>query len=147
MLSLYREFSDNRILVLATTIIRRSWPPSVDELESKSREEPAEVIVFLSKLLIDDSHHSIGSTKSCVLRSIANDIIYNVSNEGFLTAKHCALGLGIHSMTGQKRLIVILSKLGHSISYDNVSEIETAQAEVVEQFQSNSSVLPIQPVL
>ena len=26
-------------------------------------------------------------------------------------------------------------------------EIETAQAEVAEQFQSNSSVLPIQPVL
>ena len=49
--------------------------------------------------------------------------------------------------SGQKRPIVILSKLGHSISYEKVSEIETAQAEVAEQFQSNSSVLPIQPVL
>ena len=50
-------------------------------------------------------------------------------------------------VSGQKRPIVILSKLGHSISYEKVSEIETAQAEVAEQFQSNSSVLPIQPVL
>ena len=49
--------------------------------------------------------------------------------------------------SGQKRPIVILSKLGHSISSEKVSEIETAQAEVAEQFQSNSSVLPIQPVL
>ena len=49
--------------------------------------------------------------------------------------------------SGQKRPIVILFKLGHSISYEKVSEIETAQAEVAEQFQSNSSVLPIQPVL
>ena len=123
-----------------------SWPPSVDELESKSREPPAELTAFLSKLLIDDSHHSIGSTKSRVVRSIADDIIYNVSNGGFLTAKQCALGLGIHSMTGQKRPI-ILSKLGHSISYEKVLEIETAQTEIAEQFRPNPSVLPIQPVL
>ena len=49
--------------------------------------------------------------------------------------------------TGQKQPIVILSKLGHSISYEKVLEIETTQAEVAEQFQPNSSVLPIQPVL
>ena len=77
-----------------------SWPLSVDELESKSREPPAELTAFLSKLLINDSHHSIGSTKSRAVRSIADDIIYNVSNGGFLTAKQCALGLGIHCMTG-----------------------------------------------
>ena len=69
----------------------------MDELESKYREPPAEPTVFLSKLLIDDSHHPIGSTKSCVVRSIANDIIYNVTSGGFLTAKQCVLGLGIHS--------------------------------------------------
>ena len=155
----YIEFSDNRILVLAARIIRKSvdemikkasqlsWSPSVNELESKSREPLAELTASLSKLLIDDSHHSIGSTKRRVVRSIADDIIYNLSNGGFLTAKQCALGLGLHSMTGQKRPIVILSKLGHSISYEKVLEIETAQAEVAEQFRSNSSVLPIQPVL
>ena len=101
----------------------------------------------MSTLLIDDSHHSIGSAKSYVVRSIAVDIIYNVSNGGFLTVKQCALVLEIHSMTGQKRPIVILSKLGHSISYEKVLEIETAQAEVVERFRSNSNVRPNQPVL
>ena len=50
-------------------------------------------------------------------------------------------------MTGQKRLIVILPKLGHSISYEKVFEIETAEEEVAQQFRSNSSVLPIQSVL
>ena len=146
------EFSYNSILVLAARIIRKSvdkmikkasqlsWPPSVDELENKSREPPAELTAFFSKLLIDDSHHSIGSTKSRVVRSVADDIIYNVSSGGFLTAKQCALVLGIHSMTGQKRPVVILSKLRHSISYQKVLEIETAQAEVAEQFRSNSSV-------
>ena len=50
-------------------------------------------------------------------------------------------------MTGQKRLIVILSKLGYLISYEKVLEIETAEEEVAQQFRSNSSVLPIQSVL
>ena len=93
------EFSDNHILILASRIIQKSvdeminkasqlsWPPSVDELESKSREPPAELTAFLSKLLIDDSHHSIENTKSRVVRFIGDNIIYNVSNGGFLTAK------------------------------------------------------------
>ena len=98
-------------------------------------------------MIIDDSHHSIGSTKSRVVRSAADDVIYTVSNIGFLTAKQCTLGLGIHSMTGQKQPIVILYKLGHSISYEKVLQIETAQAEIAEKFRSNSSVLAIQPVL
>ena len=79
-----------------------AWSPSVDELETKSREPPAELTAFLSNFLIDDSHHSVGSTKSCVVRFIADDIIYNVSNGSFLTVKQCTLGLGIQSMTRQK---------------------------------------------
>ena len=94
-LSSYIEFTDNRILVLVGRIIRKSvgeiikkatqllWSPSVDELESRSTEPLAELTAFLSKLLIDDSHHSVGSTKSRVVRSIADDIIYNVSSGGF----------------------------------------------------------------
>ena len=50
-------------------------------------------------------------------------------------------------MTVQKRLIVILSKLGHLILYEKMLEMETAQAEVAEQFRSNSSVRPIRSVL
>ena len=123
-LSSYIEFSDNRILVLVARIIRKSvdemikkasqlsWSPSVDELESKSREPLAELTASLSKLLIDDSHHSIGSTKRRVVRSIADDIFYNLSNGGFLTAKQCVLGLGLHSMTGQKRRLLFCLNWG-----------------------------------
>ena len=94
-LSSYIEFTDNRTLVLVARIIRKSvdeiikkatqllWSPSVDELESRSTEPLAELTDFLSKLLIDNSHHSVGSTKSRVVRSIADDIIYNVSSGGF----------------------------------------------------------------
>ena len=71
--------------------------------------------------------------------------MYQISNGQYLTLKHCSLGLGIHSATGTKDPIVVLSRLGHSITYEKVSEIETAQAEIARQFYSNSSLLLIQP--
>lgn len=157
-LSSYLEFSDKHILTLAARQNRKSvvdmidqaeplsWPPTVDELKRRSAQTPAELLQFLSKLLIGDSHHAIGSTKTRVSQSIAQDIIYSISNGNFLGIKHCSLGLSIHSLTGQKRPIVILSSLGHSISYEKILEIETAQAEVSEQFRLNSSILPIQPI-
>lgn len=49
-------------------------------------------------------------------------------------------------MTGQKLPITILARLGHCITYDAINEIETAQAELVEHFQSMALNLPLQPV-
>ena len=59
--------------------------------------------------------------------------------------KHTSVGLGLHSMTGQKLPIAILARLGHSITYDAINETETAQAELVEQFQLKDLNLPLQP--
>eukprot|EP00795_Rhopilema_esculentum_P007883 gene7883-13766_t len=41
--------------------------------------------------------------------------------------------------------LVILSRLGHSITYDRICETETAQAELVQQLQSMSLNLPLLP--
>lgn len=71
--------------------------------------------------------------------------MHNISGGSHLTLKHCSLGLGLRGMTAQKQLILLLSKLGHCISYDEVKEIETAQAELALLAQKNSSILPIQP--
>ena len=46
-------------------------------------------------------------------------------------------------MTGQKKVIQILSKLGHCISYDLTCEIETSQAQVFLIEQENNSILPV----
>ena len=45
-----------------------------------------------------------------------------------------------HCKTGTKDPIVVLSRLGHSITYEKVLEIETAQAKVARQLNSNSSL-------
>jgi len=154
------RLSEESILKQSASILRKSvietiekpksssWPPTVDELEDKERTSEVKYLSqFLKYLLVgEDSHHLIADSKHRVIKSIADDIIYNISNGKFLTLKHCSLGLTMHSMTGQKHPIVLLSRLGHCISYEKVSEIETAQGEVAQQFQSNSSLLPIQPI-
>ena len=42
--------------------------------------------------------------------------------------KHFLLGLGLHSITGQKKPVQIANRLEHSMTYDKVMEIQTAQA-------------------
>ena len=57
--------------------------------------------------------------------------------------KHKSLGLGFYSMTGQKLPITILARLGHYITYNTINKIETAQAKLVDHFQSMSLNLPL----
>ena len=64
-----------------------------------------------------------------MVESFGQDLMFVVSNGKFITPKYAAVGLGLHSLTGQKQPIKVLSHLGYSIMYDTVNEIETAQAE------------------
>ena len=48
-------------------------------------------------------------------------------------------------MTGQKMPIQILAKLGHCCNYDRVREIETAQAELVQQMRYENHPLNLSP--
>ena len=52
-----------------------------------------------------------------------------------MTSKHVLLGCGLHSITGIKMPISILSHFGHSCTYNKVQEIVTAQAELVQQMR------------
>ena len=73
--------------------------------------------------------------------------MYAVSKGEFLTLKHASVGLGLHSLTGQKLPLQVLSRLGHSMTYDQICEVETAQAELVQHLKSLSLPLPIVPLM
>ena len=45
-----------------------------------------------------------------------------------VTPKHYLFGLSLHDMTGQTKTVQIANRLGHSITYDEVLNIETVQA-------------------
>lgn len=69
-----------------------------------------------------------------------SDFIVNCTTRGKIRTKTCVgLGLVVKSKTGSKELIEILNKLGVSISYSLVDEIETELA----YHESNASILPM----
>ena len=72
--------------------------------------------------------------------------MYAVSKGEFLTLKHASVGLGLHSLTGQKLPLQVLSRLGHSMTYDQIYEVETTQAELVQHLKSLFLPLPICPI-
>lgn len=86
--------------------------------------------LFLSHLLSSGKHSLINCDNiTRLIDSYSTDFIHGVSREKVMTSKHFLLGLGLHSITGQKQVAVINNKLGHCISYDKMCEIETALAE------------------
>ena len=151
------NFSEEAIVTKAADIIRinvlekikqsneLAWPPTVDQLQDASRDPSKLLEIFYQRLIVGDNHHILTEQKQRIVRTFSEDVMYTVSNWSFLTEKHCALGMGLHSLTGMKQPIVFLSKLGHCISYDKVAEIETAQAELSLKLQNESLTLPLQP--
>ena len=122
------------------------WPPTVESLAKREKQYPELLQLFFKELLSPkESHHVTSERVNRLTNSFSQDVIRSVSKGKFLTPKHASVGLGLHSMTGQKLPIAILAKLGHSITYDAINEIETAQAELVEQFQLKNLNLPLQP--
>ena len=72
-------------------------------------------------------------------------MIYGVTWGNVITAKHFLLSLDLHNMTGQKKPVEITHRLGHSIDYKFVCEIETALAEAAQIFATESEALPVKP--
>ena len=83
---------------------------------------------FPSSLLKSEDHSLSDSMKGLVL-SYSSDLITAVSRGKVVTLKQFLLDTGLHSITGLKAPIRILSHLGHCIDYNLVCEIETTQAE------------------
>ena len=64
-------------------------------------------------------------------------MIHALTHGKVLKDKHFLLDQGIHNITGQKKTIRILNRLGHCIDYNKVCEIETAQDEVAQAVATN----------
>ena len=77
-------------------------------------------------------------------RFFTADLVNAVSKGKVITPKHL-VGLAIHNMTGQKTPVQIMNKLGHSIGYNKVCEIETSLVELVIHKSEEFNVLPLLP--
>ena len=58
--------------------------------------------------------------------SVCRDLVYAVINGKEKTAKHVLLPNAVKSLTGNVELIHTLNRLGHSLSYSMIQQIDTA---------------------
>ena len=87
---------------------------------------PDNLHLFLNYLISGpDPQKQPFSNKQRRIKSIGEDIIYAVSSGAKIPAKHLQVGLAMKSLTGSRKVIEVLNRLGHSISYSAVEEIET----------------------
>ena len=116
-----------------------NWPPTLDQLMSDDRLPPPSVSLFLTNLL--------ESSKRGVTRNIRklvdlSDFIHSVSEAQVLTPNRFLLGISLHNMTGQRKIVQITNRLGHSVFYDKVLDIEIAYAQkaqkTIESSEDNS---------
>ena len=70
---------------------------------------------------------------------LGQDIIYNMSNGKIETIKHVQLGITTKRKTGSRVMLDSRNRLGHSISYYEVNNVETSLAELNVTNQSNQS--------
>ena len=120
------EYLQEEILEYASKTDMLDWPPRLEQLKNSETNFPTNLTEFLTNLLKSDCGNS--DVIERLVHSYGSDLIQGVTSGKVVTLKHFLIGLGLHNVTGLKTPIKILSHLGHSIDYNLVCEVETAEA-------------------
>ena len=120
-----------------------SWLPTLEAVSDDSRKPPDSVYMFLQKLL--NPRNKASANVSRVIESLAQDIAFAVMKGKVLQRKQFLLALDLHSLTGGRKVIEIIHKLGHCMSYNLTSEIETAQKKSSLLAATQTTLLPLGP--
>ena len=95
---------------------------------------------FMTALLCGpDNRVRCSDRKKRRVKAICQDTIYACTNGRKVPSKHLQLGIAVKKLTGSKRLIEILNRLGHSISYNAIEETET---EMTYQVTNSETITP-----
>lgn len=103
----------------------QTWPPEVES--NPSEIIPESLLRFLCTLLTGfDEREDATSRVQRLVDSFGQDIVYAVTCGKTKPPKHVVLPFSVKSLTGNVELIGILNRLGHSVSYSQMEEIDTA---------------------
>ncbi len=106
---------------------------------------PNSLYFFLRLLFESINVAHEGIEKDCEIDqtvcSIAQDIVYRVSNRRKLTQKHVGLGLALHQATRSEALVELFHAANHTIGIETVRRIDTTIAQnSLDRFANNGYV-------
>ena len=74
---------------------------------------------------------------------LGQDMVYTSTRCRIRTPKHVRLGITVHHLTGSKQLVILLNKIGHCCSYNDVELITTSLArEISAQSEQHGVIVP-----
>lgn len=111
---------------------------SVKDIEEGECDIPAELYILIEHLV--KGPRALNSTKKdSKIISICSSIILTMSNGLIKPASCLTLALSVKSLTGSRKLINILNRMGHCISYTLTAALET---ELAYGCASQTHILP-----
>ena len=119
------------------------WPPEPSDLGPEKFCMPRTLELFLTTLL-QNRKGLLVEKSEIVKNSIAQDIVYAVTNGRVKTPKSILLPTMVKSLTNNTEIIDVLNKLGHGISYTSLMESQTENAYKIVEHQTNTNmILPV----
>lgn len=102
--------------------VSQPWPPDTEQ-----NVIPQSVIEFLYTLLTGECECADPSDRVQRLAiSLASDFVFAVTCGKTKPPKHILLPFAVKALTGNTELVRTLNRLGHSVSYSQIEEIDTA---------------------
>lgn len=111
---------------------------SVENFYEGECEIPVQLYTLINCLL-SGPKGSKNEKKEIRVKSICNSIIFSTTNGEVKPSSCLSLGLVTKNITGSRRMVEILNRMGHCISYTCVEELET---ELAYGCAANTQLLP-----
>ena len=84
---------------------------------------------LLLKLILRSNPCKESDRLRWLIDSIGQDIVFNAKSGKAKTVKHIQLGMFLKRKTGSKEIVTCMNRLGHSLCYPELLELETNIAE------------------
>ena len=128
-------------------------PLSVDDISLKLGRQviPDSLYSFLHWFVSHwDHHEDVSETTRCFnedderrVLMLGQDMVHTSTGCRIRTPEHVRLGITVHHLTGSKQLVILLNKIGHCCSFNDVELITTSLArEISAQSEQHGVIVP-----
>ena len=120
------------------------WPPQPSDLNPENFNMPKKLGQFLATLITGQEDEEKMNSRSARLRlSIAQDIVYIVTEGRVKTPKSVLLPSNIKQLTNNTEIINTVHLLGHGVSNSILSEMHTENTYHIQDQQLENVILPL----
>ena len=102
-----------------------TWPPPADSLKADADNIPEQLRGFLT-ILLCGKENSISAKVTRLVSSLGQDICKATTNCQWNQPEHILLGMTLRHLFRSAEIITLMNKLGHSVNYSFVLELETS---------------------